>query len=294
MTKLRTTKKGQALVIPAIPQIGHTAGAEQWGHLLVTVWIAVGLAGCGVFEREVEAPRASICPPMKREIGSQSNGSVALDDWNVLVPISALRQGEQARPQCPGRGRDGYYFPERTFYRLESISGRGGESGRTRRDVFVRRWYSSHLTTMLEAPIWCGKRRGNTYRLLWLGTWERPISVRIDASEGQAILSAVELSGAGGYTPGERSCGFRRELSDAEQLQFIASVEKSTFWTLPTIGGNLRGLDGTHWIIEGRSPNAYHVVDRWSPEEGAYLELGLLFLRLAGFRDTTTGGQGAD
>ena len=40
-------------------------------------------------------------------------------------------------------------------------------------------------------------------------------------------------------------------------------------------------LDDSHWIFEGRTPDRYHIVDRWTVP-GPLRDLGLLMLRLAG------------
>jgi hypothetical protein len=37
-------------------------------------------------------------------------------------------------------------------------------------------------------------------------------------------------------------------------------------------------VDGAQWIIEGARNGTYHIVDRWSPEDGEIRALGLLIL----------------
>ena len=49
------------------------------------------------------------------------------------------------------------------------------------------------------------------------------------------------------------------------------------FWKLPSIQED-RGVDGAQWIIEGARNGTYHIVDRWSPEDGEIRALGLLML----------------
>ena len=45
--------------------------------------------------------------------------------------------------------------------------------------------------------------------------------------------------------------------------------------------GDETGLDGAQWIIEGLLNGNYHIVDRWSPEEGSIRAIGLHFLKLS-------------
>jgi hypothetical protein len=64
----------------------------------------------------------------------------------------------------------------------------------------------------------------------------------------------------------------------------LAALSKTSFWNMPTRPSKTSlGLDGSQWIVEGRSGSGkYHLVDRWTPRQGAYRDAGLVFLTLAG------------
>jgi hypothetical protein len=47
----------------------------------------------------------------------------------------------------------------------------------------------------------------------------------------------------------------------------ISNINSIDFWNLPSIEGGIRGTDGAQWILEGKEPGKYHVVDRWSGGE---------------------------
>ncbi len=61
----------------------------------------------------------------------------------------------------------------------------------------------------------------------------------------------------------------------------MAALRRTDFWAMPS-PSNGPAPDGTDWIVEGRSGNAYHVVSRCSPVEGSFRDLGLLFMEFAG------------
>jgi hypothetical protein len=46
--------------------------------------------------------------------------------------------------------------------------------------------------------------------------------------------------------------------------------------------GEVEGEDGANWVLEGRRGNAYHVVHRWSADDGPFREACLTLLRVAG------------
>jgi len=60
--------------------------------------------------------------------------------------------------------------------------------------------------------------------------------------------------------------------------RFLEHVERSKFWKLPPVLDD-GGVDGAQWIIEGVRYGDYHVVDRWSPQNGEIRSLGLYILR---------------
>jgi hypothetical protein len=89
------------------------------------------------------------------------------------------------------------------------------------------------------------------------------------------------LDGAGGYAPGKVLKRVERALSPVEREKLMANLSRIDFWRMETNSGGA-GLDGAQWIMEGVHDGRYHVVDRWSPESGAYREACLLFVELAG------------
>ena len=106
--------------------------------------------------------------------------------------------------------------------------------------------------------------------------------MRLDTqSDGTALLTTKISSGHGGYEPGKLIENRARKLNREQTRWFLDRVEELKFWSLPTTppkDARTVGLDGAQWILEGVKDTQYHVVDRWSPDNGAVRTLGLAML----------------
>lgn len=181
-----------------------------------------------------------------------------------------------ARTDCPMPSADDYFMPA-----LSVPSAPLAVS----LDEFSRQWYSKHLRAMSEPTLSCGPGNAEeTYRFLWLRTFHHPIAVRVARLKEGIQLSAVELSGAGGYEPGGIIKQIHKSLSSDQWQTLISEVEDCKYWSQPSVDNSGIGLDGAQWIIEARRGQSYHVVDRWNG--GPCDSLGLLFLDLAGLKPT--------
>lgn len=179
-------------------------------------------------------------------------------------------QALEARATCPKSDAADFFFQAGFFYDHPDD------------DAFQRDWYSQHLAAMKAPSLSCGKpAAAETYRFLWLRTFDRPASVKITMNGADARIETIILSGAGGYEPGSIARRLERRLSAEERRRFAATIASTTYWTLPK---NVKdfGFDGAQWIIEARRGDDYHFVERWSPENGPVRELGLLFIELGG------------
>ena len=127
------------------------------------------------------------------------------------------------------------------------------------------------------------KRKTETYRFLWLRSFDNPIVVRIWRSESNVNLVTKQLDGDGGHHPGKLVVTKARTLSNKEWGEFTKYLEQSSYWTLPTDIGDI-GNDGAQWVLEGARENRYHVVDRWSPKNGSYREACFYLLELSGLK----------
>jgi hypothetical protein len=188
----------------------------------------------------------------------------------LLVTSSCSAANAMDRDVCPDRSSDDYYFAKGALHPEDAST-----------DRFVRDWFSKQLAAMNEPSISCGKP-GDVYRFTWLRTFHHPVAVRIAAQGDGAILYAVELDGAGGYAPGKVLRKIERTLSSSEFKDLKILFSNSQFSLMPTTEDRA-GFDGSEWILEQSGKAGYHLVVRWTPENGAVRDIGNLFLSFTGW-----------
>ena len=145
-------------------------------------------------------------------------------------------------------------------------------------DTFRDRWYSQHLKAMGEPVLYQDGPPG-AIRFTWLRSFHHPIAVRVSPSDGSYQLTATELDGAGGYAPGNVVRREQRLLSAAEFARGLQLLRAPRLWH-STVEPN--GLDGAEWIVES-TEGGYRVAYQWSPADGPVRDVGIEFLRLAGW-----------
>ena len=169
-------------------------------------------------------------------------------------------------------------------------------------DEFRAGWYGTSLKRMDEPSLAerAGKEKGLVaYRFLWLRTFHRPISIRLEVPEsGDPSLVVKELDGQGGYDPGKLKLKKKLAVQKADVERALAAVQKAKFWEMPTDeppkrwkdkSGQVleeRHADGAQWVIEGVRGGKYHVVDRWCPSSGAFYDLCMMLINLSGLNET--------
>ncbi len=156
------------------------------------------------------------------------------------------------------------YFPKGVF----SVGKADGD--------FTGRWYAQQLRALKEPSLSdASVSSESVYRFTWLRSFHHPIAVRITVhADGTGTLTTKMADGAGGYKPGNLITNATRTLGAREVQHVLDIVDRMGFWRMPP-EQETSGLDGAQWIFEGSSRRAYHVIDRWSPTEGALRELGL-------------------
>jgi len=126
--------------------------------------------------------------------------------------------------------------------------------------------YSDILRRMAEPSLYKSAPREQAYRFLWLRTFDNPVAVRIQKERQGATLRAVRLNGASGYEIGKIDVDRTLPISEEQWNAFVKLLDAASFWGTPSgEKGPEIGFDGAHWVIEGRSGENYHLVDRWSP-----------------------------
>lgn len=149
---------------------------------------------------------------------------------------------------------------------------------------FRRAWYSAYLVAMGERAL-SDSSEGERIRFLWLRSFDRPISVRVECRE-ECRLLAIELSGTAGFPPlGGIEKRQSRSLSREEAESLRSRLQDADLWSGQPSAGI--GFDGAQWIIEAQGPRGYIAWDVWSPGEApeyqSFVNLCTYLIQLSGF-----------
>lgn len=144
-------------------------------------------------------------------------------------------------------------------------------------DTFVDAWYSQHLFAMREPIFYADKSQNEFYRFTWLRTFHNPVAIRIEKHGDVYMLYWKLCNGAGGYQPGELTIDKQKVIDKVTWNEFQNQLKRIDFWNLKT-NEKTDGNDGSQWILEGKTENQYHVVDRWTPNENGKYYLCCDFL----------------
>lgn len=147
--------------------------------------------------------------------------------------------------------------------------------------------YSDQLDALQEPSLWevSKMQEAESYRFLWLRTRDHPIAIRVNLnSDGTARLTAKMTSGAAGYYPGKLIDNRTLILTSDQTKWFLGQIDEHNFWKLSSADAVPSGPDGAEWIIEGVKAGKYHVVERWSPQDGDVRAICLMLNELAKFK----------
>lgn len=119
------------------------------------------------------------------------------------------------------------------------------------------------------------------YRFLWLRSFDPLVMVRVEKNESTYSLN---LKTREKTSIGEMLVEKKVTLTEKDWLSFKDLLVKSNYWQM-SVEGSAEGFDGSHWILEAKTPDKYHVVDRWSaPSTGSkeFTDTCLFLLKLTG------------
>jgi hypothetical protein len=136
-------------------------------------------------------------------------------------------------------------------------------------DNFRNEWYSKHLFAMREPILFSDSSQTESYRFVWLRTFHNPIAIRIEKQQNIYLLTWKQCNGEGGYEPGQLTIAKQKQINDVTWENFKKLLNQIDFWNMSTEIES-EGFDGSQWILEGKVVGKYHVVDRWTPRDGAY------------------------
>ena len=124
----------------------------------------------------------------------------------------------------------------------------------------------------------------HAYRFLWMRSFHFPATFELEIStDGSAQLIVEGLLEIDRLYTDELNKSKSFKISKTAVKKFLDYLEEADFWNMPQYEPP-RGLDGANWIIEGAKNGKYHIVDRWSPEEGPFREAALCLIKLTGLK----------
>jgi len=163
------------------------------------------------------------------------------------------------------------YFPHGVF----------GDNPRV--DHTISDMYSSSLRALDEPSFLALSKtqKNQSYRFLYLRAFHYPLAIRIDfEADGTSRITTKTMTGIDSdpdHHPLVQS--ETSPLTKQQTSRFSEEIERQKFWQLAAMDNSRRGLDGAEWIIEGAKDGNYHVVDRWSPENGPVRAISLFMLQ---------------
>jgi hypothetical protein len=164
------------------------------------------------------------------------------------------------------------FFPPRTFSQRPDL------------EELIVTWYSAQLSEMREPSLF-KQKEGESYRFLWLRSFHRPYAFRLQVlPDGTGTLTVKSTNLLPDGERGRVTLDKTRRLSAVQMRRVLSGIEALGFWSLPTKDLSRSGFDGAQWVFEGTQNGRYHIVDRWSPDDGAFRELMLALVQLAGVK----------
>jgi hypothetical protein len=150
----------------------------------------------------------------------------------------------------------------------------------------INQWYSRQMKAM-KLPI-IKSPRNPVIRFTWLRTFHYPISVELKKNDSVVELTGIQMSGAGGYEPGEIDSIVKKSVSTSKWDSIEQEINRSSFWQMAS-KRKRSGTDGAEWILEVTGKTKYHFITQWCPTKNdAIRKIDLELVELAGFHIPTS------
>jgi hypothetical protein len=171
-----------------------------------------------------------------------------------------------------GQGASLQYFPPGSFNDSAKLS------------KFNEDWYSRELSNLEEPSLLetSKDKKAQAYRFLWLRSFRHPLSIRLEVlPDGTGLLTTKMANGADSREETKVILNEQLKMSEQQINWFFKGLQKQDFWNVKGFDHSQMGWDGATWIIEGVKDGKYHVVERWSSDDGPVHSLGTMLLRMS-------------
>jgi len=119
------------------------------------------------------------------------------------------------------------------------------------------------------------------YSLTWIPSFHAPVLVRIWRSGNRYFMVGKELDSKGWSKFGKLKETNARALTAFEWRDWTDSLNRASYWTMPSTVNDLSPNDGAVWLIDGLRAKEYHWVSRRVPDD-QFGELAKHLIRLSG------------
>jgi hypothetical protein len=120
------------------------------------------------------------------------------------------------------------------------------------------------------------------FRFIWLRTFDAPMTFRLTKDKsGSYLLFFKGTDGKGGYGIGKLNLNEKIYIMRDEADSLLKLIEgKCNFWIQPSHESDM-GIDGAQWIFEFKKSKHYHLIQRWSPNQGCTSEIGITLIEMS-------------
>jgi hypothetical protein len=148
-----------------------------------------------------------------------------------------------------------FYFPTNTFYKDTNENKRSA-------DQFTNKWYSKILFNLKEPILSSYSGESEAIRFIWLRTFNEPIVVRLNNAPEGIIANLKALKGHSGFKTGNIKLDTAWILDKTEWTKAIQKLNDNNFWAASSESEST-GKDGVDWVLEVRTKEKYHFINRW-------------------------------
>ena len=129
-------------------------------------------------------------------------------------------------------------------------------------------WNWEFLTNFQEIPLKEYEKADETYRLLWVPTFDPPTVIRIWRAGDDHFITVKRLSrNQKNLKVGKLIVNETRSLTANQWNNFAGLLDSGCFWSVPPSIEELPVPDGASWTFEAKMNGDYRLVDRTLPSD---------------------------
>jgi hypothetical protein len=149
-----------------------------------------------------------------------------------------------------------------------------------RSDHFSAQVYTQFLARLGETPLYTSSvPNRDVYRFFALERCGLFVRLECHAQHAEAVSKNILVETAGAALTRVAACQANMPVPERGMRTMKRLMAACRFWDLESCVPPV-GLDGWHCILEARSGQHYHIVDRWCPEGTDFGRLCNYFVRL--------------